>query len=393
MNIPLVRWLRVILFFYLLSDTRLSTYAAEVENTHSAKTFSFEFCAEEKAKFCSNQLSLADLSTCLFAHQADLSKECRQDIDRFLEFRKQAAARSGGMLSGFGGLNASGPPIPLFSYDGRNSPGSPGPSWNENRGNISVPIARIQSDIIALSIAAGNLHLGSSSLTLNSGFQVPTDLYRAEFGAIYLHPIAERSALSIRSSIGYLGDAPFQNANELSLSTSASYSLPDGARSTWVFSLFFSNNASFLNYIPIPGVTYLYKTETLTAAIGFPIASLQWTPIFPWTFSCGYLLSGLQAEMIYGSYPKPQVFAGIYWNSNRYIPSQSTNSLYRLSFQEIKTSLGLRVPLGSGLLGELQFGRAFNRLIYLGTSLFDQSGGSLTFNDDWFVSWGIRLRI
>lgn len=348
-------------------------------------------CEKDRVRFCGDKKELSDIRSCLIEHDKEIATECKQELDRFMQMRRQAASRGDGALSFFGGLNAMGPPVPLISYDGRYSPGSHSTSFTENKFNISSPIYKSDADTVSLALAGGILHLGDS-LVLSSGKMVPTDLYRIETGAQYFSQLPERKNWSVKGSVGYAGDKPFVSSNDLTYSLNANYGFPGSGKGFWIVSVFFSNNGPLGNYVPIPGVSYLYKSDTFTGMFGFPITSMQWTPVFPWSFSLSVFGPLVRAEVGYGSIDRIQYFTGFYWTRQSYIPSERDKDKDRLTIEEKKAAIGFRTPILGPMIGELQAGRAFDRSAYIGDRLFNKDGGSVTIPSDWYLSTSIRVR-
>ena len=384
-------WLAFVLLFNFIKKAQAETDAIS-NDTNSARPFSFPFCENERLHFCNDDKNLSNLAPCLIHHRNELSKVCQQDLERYLLFRNQTSSRGGGALSSFGGLNAMGPPLPLLSVDSRNSPGVSSPSFVENKFNVSAPVLKTEQETISLSLAGGDLHLGGP-LTLNSGMKIPLDLYRVELGGQYHHPLADRKSWGLRGSVGSAGDAPFQNARDTTYSFNLNYGFPGSNKGYWLISIFFSNNSPLGNYVPFPGFDYLYKTDTFTGLFGFPVTAIEWTPIFPWAFSFGFFGPTLQTEVNYGSLDKIQFFSGFYLTRQSYLLSQRSTDLWRLSIQEMKYTLGIRSPIWSSALAELQLGRCFDRSLFLGNGLFNQDGGSLTLMDDWYASASLKFKL
>jgi hypothetical protein len=291
-----------------------------------------------------------------------------------------------------GALNALGPSMPLLSYDGRYSPGNHSPSWTENKVNIATPIYRSKSDTLSVSLVGGDLHF-QSPIVLDSGFSVPTDLYRIEEGTQFFQQLSNRKIWSLRTSIGYAGDQLSHSAGDISYSLNANYGFPGSGKGYWLVSIFFSSNSPLGNFVPIPGFGYFYKTATFTGLFGFPVTSMQWIPSSPWIFSFAFFGPTVQSEVAYGTLDLWQVFIGFSLVRQTYIPSQRTDNLYRLTVQEMKFDFGIRRLLWSSMVGELQIGRVFDRSIFLGDGLSDRSGGSASIANDIFVSLGLRIKL
>lgn len=284
-----------------------------------------------------------------------------------------------------------GPPIPIASYDGRYSPGD-SVSFLENRANLSAPVYKTEKDSLALSVAGGDFHFGNT-LTLDTGTQIAEDLYRIEVGAQYAHQLSGKKAWGLRSSIGYAGDKPFNNARDITYGLSGNYGFPSSDKSYWILSIFMSNNNPLVNYIPIPGFAYIYRTATFTGMFGFPILSIQWTPTFPWSYSLAVFGPTVQSELGYGSLDHFQVFSGFYWTRQQYLPSDRPTAKDRLTIEEIKAGIGFRTPIWAMAIGEFQMGRAFGRSLFIGSGLTDKSGGSLGVEGDWYATWSVKARL
>lgn len=352
----------------------------------------FLSCQVEKNKFCKDQTEFSEVLQCLIKHDADLSNACKQELERMIQARKEASSRGGGALTSFGGPNAMGPPIPMMSYEGRYMPGEKGPDLNEHKFNISTPVFQNQNDSLALSLAAGQLHLGES-LRLNTGKEVPNTLTRMEIGTQYSHKLQNRKNWGIRASMGYAGDRPGNSSKDNSYSLSASYGYPSSENPSgyWLLMVFIANNSPFINYLPLPGVVYMYRTPTLTGMFGFPITSVQWTPVNPWIYSLSIFGPTLQTEVAYGHRDAIQYFGGYSFIQQSFIPSVREEDRDRLKLQEQRLAAGFRMPLSMSMLGELQAGRSFGRSMYVGKKFFDKDKGSVSLDDDWFALWSLKV--
>jgi hypothetical protein len=154
----------------------------------------------------------------------------------------------------------------------------------------------------------------------------------------------------------------------------------------------FSNNGPLVNYIPIPGVSYLYKTDTFTGMFGLPALSIRWTPVFPWAFALAIFGPTVQSEVSYGSIDRVQFFSGFYWTRQSYIPSTRDNDKDRLTIEEKKAAVGFRTLIWGTMIGEFQLGQAFDRSVYIGNGLFNKDGGSVSIPADWYLSASIKVR-
>jgi hypothetical protein len=195
--------------------------------------------------------------------------------------------------------------------------------------------------------------------------------------------------------VGSASDRPFSRWDVMTVGGGASLSFPSGEHGRWLLSLSFSNNSPILNYLPIPGVAFMYRTRTLLAVIGFPYASLHWRPADAWTCSALVGVTGVNGELAHSESRAVQEFVG--FSSGRaqsYLRADRTNASDRLLLDESKAAAGVRFPLLHGLSGELQVGYAFGRAIYetSGSGLAWGSHGPTTaLGSGWLAGWSLRL--
>lgn len=346
-------------------------------------------CEAEKIRFCADDFTPQNVARCLMRHESELSKSCKDELERLMRARRQAAARGGGALASFGGPNAIGPPVPIVSYEGRFSPGTQSTAIDENRLNVSRPIYQSADESIAISFAAGRLHFDDAPV-LSTQIQLPESLYRFEFGGQYFHQLPRQKNWGLRTSIGYAGDKPFQTKDDLTYSLTAHYGFSASPKSSWVLTAFLSNNGPFSSFLPIPGILYIYRSEKLTGVFGFPILALNYSALDRLSLGFSAFGPNLQAQITYGSFDALQVFAMSNWTRQNFIPSSRPEKKDRLTFEEKKVGIGVRTPFLGPLVAELQAGRAFDRSFFIGKGLFNRAGGLSQISGDWYASWGVK---
>ena len=284
------------------------------------------------------------------------------------------------------------PPIPTATYEGSLSPGSNSTSWAENKATLLLPAYHDTKDTVAVSLLGDVVNFNDPPV-LDSGTQVPQDLYKMEIGVSYFHQLEDKKIWGLRTSIGYDGDKPFQAAGDLTYSLSANYGFPGSGRGYWLLYVFFSNNSPLGDYIPIPGFSYVYKSETFVGSFGLPILALQWKPYPLWYYSLMVLGPIIQTELGYGNLDNAQVFVGFYWTRLQYILSDRVNPTDRLTLEEKKVCIGLRAPVYRTFTAEIQAGQAFDRYFYIGDHLFDTNGGEALIKPDWYASVSLKVRL
>ncbi|MBC7419226.1 MAG: hypothetical protein H7328_00725 [Bdellovibrio sp.] len=344
-------------------------------------------CGVHITNYCSEVREPKESFMCLKQHEADLSVECKQEIERWVQVNRQSLRRGGGSLNSFGGMNALGPTSRGASYESRF--GNSTTFLNQQRLNLSTPIGSISGGLLGVSLAGGNLHIGES-VFLDSGIQIPKELYRAEIGLQYFKILSDKDNWGIRASIGYNGDEVFKRSSDTSFSVNAYFSFPPSGSGFWIATIFLANNSFLGNYIPIPGVLYFYKTPTFTGIFGFPIVSAQWTPVNPWAFGISIFGPTITMEANYGSVDTYQFFTNLGYAQQNFILRDRVNDKDRLTIEEKKLAFGVRTPVLGFIGAEIQIANAFDRQIYIGEGLFKKQGGSAKFDSDWLGSIALR---
>lgn len=303
----------------------------------------------------------------------------------FVPFVASAQA-SRGALEGLGFI---GPASLSFSYEGRYLPGYEGVGQTENRLAVVVPVYKNEKNSIALSGGAAHVHL-DETVRLDSGQNVPTDLYRMEIGAQYAKQLKERRSCSLRTSVGYSGDRPGAG-KDTAFSFVGTYGYPSaGGKGYWVWMAFWANNSVLANYVPIPGIVYIYRGETVRGIFGFPVTSFQWTPEESWVFSFSLFGPVLQTEAAYGRSESGQGFLGYAYSEQSFIPSQRPDRRDRLILHEQKVDVGFRINISKEFLGEVRVGESFDRSIEIGRSVLKRDGGTANLKSDPYVNWSLK---
>jgi hypothetical protein len=272
------------------------------------------------------------------------------------------------------------------SYEGRRDFKSP--SFSEDRLSLAAPVFRSGGgDVLGLSLSGGRLRLGEP-VELSDHTRVPVDLYRLQAGAQYVARLPERRGWSLRGLFGAAGD---KLSDSRSYGLAASYGFPGAGKGYWVVMVFLSNNSPLPNFIPIPGVIYIYRTETFTGMFGLPFASMRWMPEPAWTLSFSLFGPIVTLEAARGERDRPQGFVRLTSTQENFILSKRSQPRDRLTVAEKRASLGLRSPLWGPVRAELQLGSAFDRSLYVGQA-FRKKSGTASLPSDAFISWSLISR-
>lgn len=371
----------------------LSGVAEAQESGPSQARKPMDACKVQIELYCKDEgerKDLREVAKCLVRNDENLSTECKQEIQRFAQASRQTTPPGGGPLGALGGLTGAGSQVPSLSYDGRYVPSRAGqtPSFTENNLNVSFPVYKTETDTVSVTINGGNFHL-SEPIVMDSGKTVPADFYRTEVGLGYSRKLANHRTIGFRGSYGYAGDKFKDNTQNYNLS--ANYSFPSSKEGSWVLMVMMSNNSPLGTSVPIPGFFYIYRTPTFTGLFGLPVASMQWTPVNPWSFSFSLFGPQIKTEAAYGAIDETQFFAGFGWKQQRYIVSDRTDDEERLTVEEKTAEIGLRRPLFHGVFSEFQTGYSFDRAVYAGEGLFNTDGGNANLESNWFLKWSLRV--
>ncbi len=352
-------------------------------------------CKEQIELSCKSESENKDLRglvKCLIRNDDKLSVECKQEIQRFAQASRQTTPPGGGPLGALGGLAGPSAQVPSLAYEGRvlsdrNDSHDKGSQMNENSLQASIPVLKNEADALATTVNGSVLHF-REPVTLDSGRQVPTDLFRTELGLQYSHQIGMGKSTGLRVSYGYNGDE--LNWKTETYNLIANYGYPGRNGSYWVWMLMISNNSPFGTLIPIPGFLYITKSPTFTGVFGIPVLSMQWTPVDPWSYSFSIFGPQVKSEVAFGEIDTTQYFLGLAWRQQKFILSERENKEDQLTIEEKTLELGARRPLYRSLFGEIQIGRSFDRSIYIGKGLFNHSQGLAELDPNTYLRWSLK---
>ncbi|MFN3454725.1 MAG: hypothetical protein ACK41T_07150 [Pseudobdellovibrio sp.] len=289
------------------------------------------------------------------------------------------------------GLSSIRPLFPVVNYEGRYLDGDY--AIKENKLSLIVPVKKSREEYLALSANLGHMDL-KKSLLLSNGGVIPDQYYRAEVGAQYSHQLQGFKNWGFRSTIGYAGDRSVEKMRDATFALNVHYAVPSSdAKALWMYNVFLSNNGPFGNYIPIPGIVYLYKTDTFSGLIGFPITSLQWNFNNKWGYSLFFLGPSVSSEVSFGSVTETQYIFQAAWTNQSYILHNRVEKKDRLTFEEKKISLGVRTFAFDKLKAEIQAGYVFDRITFAGQGMRNMEKGYVKIPADWFVSWNLKSAV
>jgi hypothetical protein len=262
----------------------------------------------------------------------------------------------------------------------------------QHRFTFQRPLYQGATDSFSLSLGGTSLHFGDQPI-LSSGLLVPVDLWKAELGASYSHKIDDDRFSGARVSFGSASDHPFSNFDVTTIGVSAYYSWATSEETRWMLTLFFSNNNPIINYVPIPGVVYLYQTEKFIGLFGFPLSSVVWMPAPGWMFTLSFFGPTINSEIGFGNPRKTQFFLGYSWTQQSYLRENRPDPNDRMYYSEMHSPLGVRFLILDRLKTEFSTGYAFDRSVYEGVHLGSNENGTTSLGNSWFAAWNFRLEL
>ena len=253
---------------------------------------------------------------------------------------------------------------------------------------------RSSADTVSLTGRAGEVQLGQAPVFLPSGVQVPLKLWSVDGGGGYAHQIADRRGYGLNLGVGSASDDLFHSIHETDLRATAYYRMPSLTYNSWVFLLSYSNNRTFFNNIPLPGVAYLIHDpeHRLDAVIGFPFLSARWRPDDDWTLSAamvGGVDLSLEAQRRLGE--RFSAYARVERQAQQWLRAGRADYSDRLVFDEADARLGLRIRLGKGWGLDVSAGRAFDRSFFEADDALSRDTAKTSLSDCWIfdarLSW------
>lgn len=364
-------------FYFLL--ILLSAHAQEIPDQ----------CRDDIRKLCPDTKSFRDGLECLTRNVKDLSKECQADLQRVSQIVKETGGpRGGGGFPSFGpgGTGLLPPSRKILSVGGTLAPEPV--STNNYRVTAATPLWAWDKNTTALTVSAQRIELGENKIIIDGPEKTPRTLDRVELGGSFARMLGESKFIGGRVQIGSASDQPFHSNRETSYTVTGFYGRPAEGKNFWLYSVFVSNNNPIANFLPIPGVTYVYRTDTFTGMFGLPFNILQWTPVPEWSFSFSFFITNMTAEITYGLRENTQWSIGYSRSQQTFLRHEREKLRDRLFFTENRLYAGMKTPASEDISYELQSGLAFDRQLREGTS-FSDTDLLLNLHRSWYVSAGI----
>lgn len=302
-------------------------------------------------------------------------------------------AQSQEFLSDFASF---GPPLTILRFSALDEPQIQGDRndspLNQQRFFISTPINKVPTDPVSLTWKWSQLNL-STDQKLNTGAAVPERLYESEFGASYKHVESAQKFWGVSFSYGSSSDQIFRSKKTSTLGANFYYSFSDDPTGRWIWLVNYSNNRTFANEIPLPGVAYLYTPSAdFTGVFGFPFAFIKIKFAETWSTS-----------ILFGPYIHKLEFAkSLAGPVQAYLTSENSNASYhredrkdedaRLFYSESRALLGIKSPVTKEVFADAFGGLAYGRSLHESKDFKPTADDKVILENRWIVGINLSAR-
>ncbi len=244
-------------------------------------------------------------------------------------------------------------------------------------GRIIVSTAANSSWSINESI--GHFNINSPVLIPQTGLVVPKSLWSLKGQTQYKRALGAGRSYGIALGAGSDSDRPFHSIHETVIQITADYRIPSGERNAWLFFLNYSNNRYFLNGAPLPGVCYLFRSESgkLWGIAGFPFVAVYYFPAQFWDMRLslfGHRRSTLEiGRRLRGS---ARIHAGFERGGQTWLRSDRQDNACRLTFERRRVYAGFEIPLPYQLRLALSAGKEYEREFFETASAFSDDAAA-----------------
>ena len=231
----------------------------------------------------------------------------------------------------------------------------------------SFVVKRSSSDAWSASVRMGELEMSASPVVPGTGLTIPSKLWAAQGGGAFARRISERRRWGASLGVGSASDEPFNSIRETEVKATVYREFPSHERNSWLLFLAYSNNRSFLNNIPFPGIAYVVREPVpgLHATVGLPFILLSYQPGKNWRLALsafGPTNISTEGALRLGSLA--WAYARFERNPSQWLRASRENLSDRLIFDRQEARLGVRSPLGGGVSVDVSAGLDFRRRFY-----------------------------
>jgi hypothetical protein len=257
--------------------------------------------------------------------------------------------------------------------------------------NVFAPIWQDEVQEFAAKANVGVWDIDSEAWLSGLGARLPDHLWDLSFGGAWRRKLENDWVVGADVEVGSPSDEPFDSEDEVEVTAFGTLRIPAGERDAWMFFLQYSNNRSFLQHIPIPGVAYQWVPDPkrLRTVIGVPFSGIWAEPVDRLEIEARYmLLRRIHAEVGYRVLEPVKVYAGFDWDNYRFFRAGRPDDDDRLFYYEKRLTTGVRWEIAEGLSIDGFGGYAFDQMFFEGEDYDDRSRGRISIDDGFFA--GVR---
>jgi hypothetical protein len=260
--------------------------------------------------------------------------------------------------------------------------------------SAGAPIWQDASDEFGISASLRAETFDTNAILPDTRQPFPDDLWNIHMGVGYRHLFENEWIAGGNVTVGSASDKPFHSINEMTVGATAFLRIPQGEHNAWLFTLNFSTNREFLNYVPLPGVAYLWEpNDWFRAVIGVPFAFIVVKPIDDLTLTLSYApLTTVHAKAVYRVWGPVRIYGGFDWEYESYYLADRLDERSRLFYYDKRLSAGVMAGVSKNVLVDLSTGYEFGRSYFEGRNFTDRSFNRLDPGDSPFVALRVEVR-
>lgn len=245
----------------------------------------------------------------------------------------------------------------------------------EERAALSIPIYNSETKTFAIT-AKGQRTLITRALRFEDrAVSVPEEFGTAEVGVAFGRRTYGTDKLGLSASFGSAGTRLLGNGRTPILTAGMVLDRKQENGNSWIYFVNYSNNRTFLNNIPIPGIAYAWVKPKSRLVVGLPFTFGFWAldPVYVLVVASPFFAT---LDTSYRFWGPLQVFTNVGWTPRAY-QNLVDGSEDRLIYNKKEWALGLRASMGPRGSLTLGYVREFDRSFVLGEGLGEANSSKI----------------
>jgi len=245
---------------------------------------------------------------------------------------------------------------------------------------LGAPIHKAEEFTSAVFLRAVRSDTGEPLKFSDRNIDIPEEFGSAELGLSFIRGPKNGKRYGATVSYGGAGPRLFRADDPPIVTANAFYDLPQGDGRAFIFFMMYSNNRSFLNNVPLPGLAYAMNGPRSRLLLGMPFVFWMWRPepVYLTSFVSPFAASVESGYRVWGPL---QFFGGANWLPKSYSNLVIDGSDDRLIYERKEASAGVRLSLNRETSISMAYVYAFDRKFYLGESFNDPTSASIHLAD------------